>query len=651
MDDPVLQTTDLTFSLVPGLPAQLRNVSLALPPRARCLLVGQNGAGKTTLLELLSGRKMGPAGAIKVAGQDPFRGSSGNQVALVQGGWRGDLDGMGERNAAFQRVWQMLSLPEPSEKEGKIEVELTERLRKLFDMLGLMRLVDRYIGSLSDGERRKVELAKKLKEPKLVVLLDEATMDLDLLSRRAVLEFLAGEDSTVVNVTHVFDGLEDWTTHLVQIHDGEVVRCEAVPPQGPKPWDQSGGLFEMVAAWQRAVTSAEDVVGSPPPAVASADGEEAPAVCVSGLEFAYAEWCPVALRLGALELQRGCRCAVVGPNGAGKSSLLSILGSRRLLTKGDVRIYGLRAFHDHAELDKRVSLLSSEWKRQVSELTAGRSLSFQELSAGWMKDLVATGCDMSALAARLLRLVQILKIDPAKPIGAMSDGMMRRVQIAMKLLRPSKLVLVDEVTADLDVLARQALLRFLREESEAGCAVLYCTHIMDGLDGWATHVLRVRMGGVDSQLVPVDGERMLLKVLRMLEEDAALPEPPRPKEPRSRREDEANLPSGWLKRGATQAGAYGSYSWNADKGSEDTWTFASVAPAPGAPQPARSGLEMMAAGGGQPGVGAPGIFGQPDAGARRFDDNPFGSAPRGNTMGYDQLVAQGIIRPDTSGQR
>merc|ERR1719361_1736259 len=83
---------------------------------------------------------------------------------------------------------------------------------------------------------------------------------------------------------------------------------------------------------------------------------------------------------------------------------------------------------------------------------------------------------------------------------------MRRAQIALKLLRPSALLLVDEVTADIDILARQTLLSFLQEESEMGCTVVYCTHIIDGLDGWATHLMRMRpatLEGPTCALLPV----------------------------------------------------------------------------------------------------------------------------------------------------
>ena len=56
---------------------------------------------------------------------------------------------------------------------------------------------------------------------------------------------------------------------------------------------------------------------------------------------------------------------------------------------------------------------------------------------------------------------------------------------------------MDEVTTDLDVVSRQALLQFLREECEArGATVVYSTHILDGLDDWPTHVLHLRGGRV-----------------------------------------------------------------------------------------------------------------------------------------------------------
>lgn len=57
---------------------------------------------------------------------------------------------------------------------------------------------------------------------------------------------------------------------------------------------------------------------------------------------------------------------------------------------------------------------------------------------------------------------------------------------------------MDEVTTDLDVVSRQALLQFLREEcDQRGATVIYSTHIFDGLDDWPSHVLHLKHGTVE----------------------------------------------------------------------------------------------------------------------------------------------------------
>lgn len=55
---------------------------------------------------------------------------------------------------------------------------------------------------------------------------------------------------------------------------------------------------------------------------------------------------------------------------------------------------------------------------------------------------------------------------------------------------PPQVLLLDEITVDLDVLARADLLTFLVSEcAERGATIIYATHIFDGLDKWATHIV------------------------------------------------------------------------------------------------------------------------------------------------------------------
>lgn len=97
-------------------------------------------------------------------------------------------------------------------------------------------------------------------------------------------------------------------------------------------------------------------------------------------------------------------------------------------------------------------------------------------------------------------LVTILDIDEDWRMSLCSDGERRRVQLAMGLMRPWTVLLLDEVTVDLDVLARDRFLGFLKEETEKrACTIVYATHIMDGLAGWPTHL--VRLVGGESRFV------------------------------------------------------------------------------------------------------------------------------------------------------
>jgi len=60
-----------------------------------------------------------------------------------------------------------------------------------------------------------------------------------------------------------------------------------------------------------------------------------------------------------------------------------------------------------------------------------------------------------------------------------------------------QVLLLDEITVDLDVLGRADLLAYLRAETEErGACIVYATHIFDGLESWATHLMYLANGGL-----------------------------------------------------------------------------------------------------------------------------------------------------------
>jgi len=94
-------------------------------------------------------------------------------------------------------------------------------------------------------------------------------------------------------------------------------------------------------------------------------------------------------------------------------------------------------------------------------------------------------------------LVRILDVDLSWRLHAVSDGERRRVQLCMGLLRPWTVLLLDEITVDLDLLSRHEFLSFLkRETEERSCSIVYATHILDNLAAWPTHLVHMSQGRV-----------------------------------------------------------------------------------------------------------------------------------------------------------
>merc|ERR1719262_1109293 len=98
---------------------------------------------------------------------------------------------------------------------------------------------------------------------------------------------------------------------------------------------------------------------------------------------------------------------------------------------------------------------------------------------------------------RCQHLADVLQVDMSWKINNISDGQRRRCQLLEILAPPRPVYLMDEITSDLDIFAREGILSFLKAESELrGCTVFYCTHIFDHLEGWASHMLHLSKGQV-----------------------------------------------------------------------------------------------------------------------------------------------------------
>jgi CCR4-NOT complex subunit CAF16 len=140
--------------------------------------------------------------------------------------------------------------------------------------------------------------------------------------------------------------------------------------------------------------------------------------------------------------------------------LLRILAGRHLTKpEGAVTVLGRSAFHD-TQLNFERSYLDTEWGlRTVAFAGYGCPLQADIAVHSMMKKL------QEQHSERRDELVKLLGIDLNWRMHQVSDGQRRRVQIMIGLLRPFKILLLDEVTVSLDVVVRVDLLNWLKEES------------------------------------------------------------------------------------------------------------------------------------------------------------------------------------------
>jgi ABC-2 type transport system ATP-binding protein len=195
----------------------LRDVSFSIAPGDFVVLLGLNGAGKTTLFSLVAGLLNLQQGSIRVLSNAlPARRSAAlagcgfvfQQSAL-------DLDLTVAQSLRYHAALHGLSR---NDARRRVEQELG-RFNLVSRMHDLVRI-------LSGGQRRRVEIARALLHRPRLLLLDEATVGLDVPSRRAIIQRVRTqcieEGTTALWATHLLDEVEPGDRTIV-LHEGRIL--------------------------------------------------------------------------------------------------------------------------------------------------------------------------------------------------------------------------------------------------------------------------------------------------------------------------------------------------------------------------------------------------------------------------------------------
>ncbi|NLD78497.1 MAG: ABC-F family ATP-binding cassette domain-containing protein, partial [Acidimicrobiales bacterium] len=429
------------------------DVSLTLSTGDRLGLVGINGTGKSTLLRVLAGRSEPESGSVR-------RGRGARVVMLDQAD---DLPA-GTVHAA---------VAPGSHPEREWEVDA------ILDRLGLSALAQADTARLSGGQAKRVALARALVEvgpgggpddDAVLLILDEPTNHLDIDAITWLEDRLASHRGGLILVTHDRHVLDRLTTKILEldrgrsfIHEGgyasylegrETREAQAATAEAVRrnlarkelAWLRRGAPARTSKPKARIESATALVTGRAEAAARKGDmplhvetprlGDQV--IELHGVGHRFGGEAPWLFRGVDLLLDPRERLGVVGPNGAGKTTLLNVMAGRIAPEEGRVVV------------GSTVEL--SLWDQRGADLDPTQRV--RDAVAG-----PARNADWSDSA--LLERFWFDGDAQWAPIGSLSGGERRRLQLLLTLAKRPNVLLLDEPTNDLDLDSLRALEDFL----------------------------------------------------------------------------------------------------------------------------------------------------------------------------------------------
>ncbi|MEO1969314.1 MAG: sugar ABC transporter ATP-binding protein [Sphingomonadaceae bacterium] len=477
--DPILQLEGVTKTFPNGTVA-LRGVDLAIRSGTVHGLLGANGAGKSTLIKILSGALSATDGTIRWKGE-PVN-------------WSHPRD---PRRAGVATIYQHIPLvPTLSALENILldqpgwKRERAQDRRRVADVvarLGNPFALDELAGDLPIGARQMIVIAQSLASGAELVVMDEPTASLATEEREtvyAIIRSLAREDGkAILFVSHFLDEIVSLTDEVTVLRDGRAVL------HAPTETLDEAAIAEAIAG--RAVTVVE-----------RGDNRPAPGGTVLEIDRLAS---PGRLAPTRFLLRKGEVLGIAGTLGSGRSELLHAIFGSDPAASGEIRLDGqvIGRYPDEA-VAAGIALVPEDRSAQgyVPQLSLAQNIGLAALGQRRTHSLLLDENAERASATTAIERLAIKAPGPDALVTELSGGNAQKAVIAKWLTPETRVLLLDEPTAGIDIGARTDILRLVRQLADDGLPVILVSSEFEELLAIADRILVMRDGAVVCEADP-----------------------------------------------------------------------------------------------------------------------------------------------------
>jgi molybdate transport system ATP-binding protein len=456
-------------------------------------ILGPNGAGKTSLAGAIVGNVPVVKGKITRnyprTAKEPigYVSLELHQRLIAQEEDRDEARFFSGSINSFTKVGQTIL---SANHETGIEDHNFDRIVKLLE---INYLLDRGIRFLSDGEMRKVLIARALMKSPRLLILDEPFEGLDVHSRERLKETTTGliaQGVQVILVTHRFEEIIPGITHVLCLKDGSVfLQGERDSVLTPEHMDR---LYDKKAP---AILS---LPGNRDEREALQKGRREKLVDLRNTSVKYGD--VLVLDRVNWAMREGQNWAIVGPNGSGKTTLLSLItGDNVQAYANEIYLFGKRRGSGESvwDIKKKIGIVSPELQVHYRK----RMRVYDVVLSGFFDSIgLYRKCtpEQQATAQKWIDLLGLAHMSEQWYVH-LSFGEKRMVLLARSMVKSPTLLILDEPCQGLDRSNRGVILDLIDYIGrETTSHVIYVTHHRDEMPPCITHVLHLEKPQRDS---------------------------------------------------------------------------------------------------------------------------------------------------------